>query len=478
MPKETLVNIIVSHLLILLGLSMAVFTVQGCKKDAPTEAGNNQIPNPPSDLRAYGITMDRMQLSWTDNSSNEMGFRLERSAAGGTSFQLIASVGPNTVSHIDSGLKPSTTYNYRVSAFNDAGVSAPSNVLPVSTEASLASVFPATVGKVWQYSVDQEYGFISYYGSSNTHFQGKRVLYVDRSVSMAGRDAFRIYAFTRGLTADTTFNVETIYLCPGPSVLEKYRGSSWTPILSASSASLTNFTFLFAPGPSNSGSALRSVAQVIVPAGTYTATLTEHHFKENGQYASHHIYEDQWEYYADGVGLAKSKWNFSDDDKDPMGADMWNRGTISLESGIPAVLKETEPNDSALFNFTNMNSLPSVAMGDIDLADPGQVVNYRTVNPNKNNVKIINDWYRFYIDASREVVINLVFDGATNDVDLYLFKVNSGGSPPFLSQAESYRPAGCRELIDANLSGPEYYLIGLQAWDTPTTRANYWLSVK
>lgn len=64
-------------------------------------------------------------LTWTDNSASEEGFKIERKGPDGV-FSLIASVGANITTYKDTNLQPSTTYTYRVKAFNSiAGESSP-----------------------------------------------------------------------------------------------------------------------------------------------------------------------------------------------------------------------------------------------------------------------------------------------------------------------------------------------------------------
>src|SRR5437868_6620760 len=86
-------------------------------------------PNAPSGLVATA-TGTAINLAWTDNSTNEQGFNIERAPdAGGVAgtYAQIASVGSDVRSYSDPGLQPNTRYWYRVVAFNSAGASAYSN---------------------------------------------------------------------------------------------------------------------------------------------------------------------------------------------------------------------------------------------------------------------------------------------------------------------------------------------------------------
>ena len=65
-----------------------------------------------------------LQLTWADNSTDETGFNIERKLGTNGVFSLLATTAPNVTSYSDSGLMDSTTYCYRVNAFNGAGPSA------------------------------------------------------------------------------------------------------------------------------------------------------------------------------------------------------------------------------------------------------------------------------------------------------------------------------------------------------------------
>jgi hypothetical protein len=86
----------------------------------------------PSSLSAGSTTASTTKLTWSDNSSNETGFNVERSSDG-ISFTGIASTSANTVSYTDTGLTASTTYYYRVHAFNSGGYSAYTNTATTTT---------------------------------------------------------------------------------------------------------------------------------------------------------------------------------------------------------------------------------------------------------------------------------------------------------------------------------------------------------
>ena len=92
-------------------------------------------PNAPAGLAATAVSATQINLSWTDTSSNEDGFRIERSTDG-TNFSGIAVVGANVISYANTGLMGGTTYHYRVRSYNVAGNSGYSNVANVTTTSS------------------------------------------------------------------------------------------------------------------------------------------------------------------------------------------------------------------------------------------------------------------------------------------------------------------------------------------------------
>jgi predicted phage tail protein len=92
-----------------------------------------QTPSPPGNLTATAISSSRINLSWTDNSANETGFKIERAAASSGPFSQIAIVGTNVKTYQNTGLQRNTRCYYRVRAYNAAGNSAYSNTASAIT---------------------------------------------------------------------------------------------------------------------------------------------------------------------------------------------------------------------------------------------------------------------------------------------------------------------------------------------------------
>jgi hypothetical protein len=84
-------------------------------------------------MRAGNTTNQKINLSWTDNSTNESNFVVDRSTDQLT-WSAIATLPANTTTTTDTSVLQKTTYFYRAKATNSVGSSSYSNVVSVTTK--------------------------------------------------------------------------------------------------------------------------------------------------------------------------------------------------------------------------------------------------------------------------------------------------------------------------------------------------------
>ena len=88
----------------------------------------------------------QLQLTWIDNSTDEVGFKIERKTGTTGTYAQIASLGANVTSYTDSTLMNATTYCFRVNAFNANGNS-PYSPEACGTTASTIQTFSLSMVK-------------------------------------------------------------------------------------------------------------------------------------------------------------------------------------------------------------------------------------------------------------------------------------------------------------------------------------------
>jgi hypothetical protein len=87
----------------------------------------------PSNLTATAVSSSQINLAWTDNSINEVGFRILRSLDG-TKFTQFTTVGANITTYANTGLAAATKYYYRVKAYTGTLNSPASNTASATTQ--------------------------------------------------------------------------------------------------------------------------------------------------------------------------------------------------------------------------------------------------------------------------------------------------------------------------------------------------------
>jgi len=127
-------------------------------------------PAAPTGLVATATTATSVALQWTDNASDEGSYQVQRSVDGGATWATLAAALPlNSVSYTDSTTAAETSYSYRVAASNANGISAFSNVVPITTPGvapaaptglTATQVSPTRIDLAWTDNATTETGFV------------------------------------------------------------------------------------------------------------------------------------------------------------------------------------------------------------------------------------------------------------------------------------------------------------------------------
>ena len=183
-------------------------------------------PAPPAGLTAALTFPNWVRLTWSDNSSNETVFRIERRRTG--SYELVTTVAAGTTAFVDSDVLPQTLYSYRVRAQNGAGASAFSDTVEIETAEDHRPAAPtnlraaplsnSSVRLGWQDNADNESGFIIDIRVGSTWFEIPTHLPLDvekvivSGLPSASTFGFRVRSFnqfgrsaTSNVTSATTF---------------------------------------------------------------------------------------------------------------------------------------------------------------------------------------------------------------------------------------------------------------------------------
>jgi len=104
-------------------------------------------PDAPTGLAAAVFSSDRIDLDWSDNSTDETGFKVERSPNGTSSWMEIVDLPADSTTYQNSALAAGTTYYFRVFAYNANGNSGNSN-----TDSAMTFTIPRSIqfsGRSW-----------------------------------------------------------------------------------------------------------------------------------------------------------------------------------------------------------------------------------------------------------------------------------------------------------------------------------------
>lgn len=369
--------------------------------------------------------------------------------------------------------------------------------IDVEAEAS-AALLPLQAGRMWRYTEDSESTVCaSSTGCDTSTFVGRHFVVVEEEVFYEGRFCWRVRIYSIQDDAgggDYGFEVTSTYLSQDATGLSQWTPGvdEWRRVFSTSAATIQNGTFFLVDGPPHDPDRRLTMgtSSATVPYGSFSTLAVEHEFRETGQYATEDIFDSATEHYADRVGMVRGFWDYSYDDNDPAGTDLFTTGAIALthmDTGpFPDLVPEAEPNDDDA-SATATSSF-SIGQGDIRTSDSGAIVDdadvgctlQECVHPDVNGETKIQDWFGFEVSQQTDIRITLDFltydfdTGVSNDLDLYLFGADGSGGIQYLARAAG--PPGEREQLVGTIQ-PGTYFLGIQAWETPSGRIPFWLGI-
>lgn len=149
------------------------FRIQAFRNNGETsrwleKSVTTSTPPVPLNLTATAVTTTRINLSWDDMTAGETGFLVERCEGDGCSvFTQIGIAGADARSFSSTGLKPATSYSYRIRASKDGRwVTGYSNTATAVTVINMPDTVTATavnttqIGLSWTDRTGDETGFL------------------------------------------------------------------------------------------------------------------------------------------------------------------------------------------------------------------------------------------------------------------------------------------------------------------------------
>ena len=101
---------------------------------ATTQAPAPTPPSAPTGIAATALSSSAIRVTWTDTSTNESAFEVERAPSAGGPFVSVGTLTAGSTQLDSTGLAASTTYFFRVRATNAAGASAWSGTASATTQ--------------------------------------------------------------------------------------------------------------------------------------------------------------------------------------------------------------------------------------------------------------------------------------------------------------------------------------------------------
>ena len=187
---------------------LALNVVGGCDRNQPFGPENPSFAvtssklGAPSGTDAIPVLSDRVDVSWTDNSTSEGAFRVERSSNGGASWVGAAVVSANSVRFADTGRASEQRVCYRVFATagqSGNGAASPASPIDCTTPPAAPTALTATavnshtVDLTWKDNSAVEDGYyLTRDGSLVTKLPANATSYRDTALTSGTTHTYRV----------------------------------------------------------------------------------------------------------------------------------------------------------------------------------------------------------------------------------------------------------------------------------------------
>ena len=189
-------------------IGIVTFSLWSGDSNAATATRPPDSPAAPDNLAATVLSTSRINLTWTDNSTDETGFTIKRKVLATGAYTDLATVDAGVTSYSDIGLNSNTVYYYIVCAYNATGDSASSNEVSAMTfmegptRLSARAISNNRIDLTWVDNTVNEAGFKieRKNGANDVYVEiaqvGRDVTsYADTSLAANSQYFYRLYAY-------------------------------------------------------------------------------------------------------------------------------------------------------------------------------------------------------------------------------------------------------------------------------------------
>jgi hypothetical protein len=251
------------------GVPLVVLSNEVSSTISVYSVGNGVLATAPTALTAVNSnTQISTTLTWTDNSSAETAFDIQRSTSETTGFVSIGSVLPNVVTYTDNSVVAGTTYFYRVRAANDFGYSN-SNTVSVVTKQNQTITFGSLSAKTFGDAA---------FALTATTTSALAISYTSSNLQVAtvsGNLVTIVGAGTTSITASQTGNISFLGATDASQTLTVAKANQTITFASIADRTLGDASFALTASTSTSGLPVTLTANSkITLTGTQVAILS------------------------------------------------------------------------------------------------------------------------------------------------------------------------------------------------------------